>query len=53
MLGYTVSMLSTISDMNYLAEPQLKALRPFTSEDIDFKGTADDVRRIAEQLSDD
>ena len=33
-----------------IAEPQLKAFRPFTSEDIDFKGTVDDVRFIAEQL---
>jgi len=31
----------------YLAiEPQLKSLQPFTSEDIDFKGGSDDVRRI-------
>lgn len=36
----------------YLAsEAQLKALRPFTSDDIDFKGNADDVRRISEQLA--
>jgi hypothetical protein len=35
----------------YLAiEPQLQALRPFTSEDIDFKGSAEDVGRIARQL---
>lgn len=35
----------------YLAvEPQLKNLEPFTSEDIDFKGGSDDVRRIARQL---
>lgn len=35
----------------YLAsEPQLKPLQPFTSEDIDFKGGADDVQRIARQL---
>lgn len=33
-----------------LAEPQLKQLQPFTSEDIDFKGSSDDVRRIALQL---
>lgn len=32
-------------------EPQLKALGPFTSADIDFKGTAEDVRRIAAQLA--
>ena len=32
------------------AEPQLKPLQPFTSEDIDFKGGSDDVRRIAGQL---
>jgi hypothetical protein len=32
-------------------EPQLKTLSPFTSADIDFKGTADDVRHIAEQLA--
>jgi hypothetical protein len=31
-------------------EPQLKPLQPFTSEDIDFKGGSDDVRRIATQL---
>jgi hypothetical protein len=31
-------------------EPQLEKLRPFTSEDIDFKGTREDVQRIAEQL---
>jgi hypothetical protein len=43
--------------VNYWAEryleraPQLKTLGPFTSADIDFKGTADDVRRIAEQLN--
>jgi len=32
-------------------EPQLKALAPFTSADIDFKGTAEDVRLIAKQLA--
>ncbi len=31
-------------------ESELKALRPFTSEDIDFKGGKQDVKRIAEQL---
>ncbi len=31
-------------------EPQLWALLPFTSEDIDFKGERDDVKRIADQL---
>ncbi len=31
-------------------EPQLRPLQPFTSEDIDFKGGAEDVRRIAQQL---
>lgn len=31
-------------------EPQLKPLQPFTSEDIDFKGNVEDVRRIARQL---
>lgn len=36
---------------HYLSqEPGLNALRPFTSEDIDFKGSHDDVQRIAEQL---
>jgi hypothetical protein len=35
----------------YLAtEPQLEPLKPFTSEDIDFKGGHEDVRRIAHQL---
>ena len=35
----------------YLAvEPQLESLRPFTSEDIDFKGGNADVQRIARQL---
>lgn len=35
----------------YLAtEPQLKALQPFTSEDIDFKGGSADVLHIARQL---
>jgi hypothetical protein len=35
----------------YLAsEPELKPLRPFTSQDIDFKGSVEDVRRIAGQL---
>jgi len=32
-------------------EPQLQSLRPFTSADIDFQGTADDVRNIANQLA--
>lgn len=32
------------------SEPELKSLQPFTSQDIDFKGNADDVRHIAEQL---
>jgi len=32
------------------AEPQLKQLQPFTSEDIDFKGDRSDVQRIARQL---
>jgi len=31
-------------------EPELKALHPFTSQDIDFKGNLDDVQRIAKQL---
>ena len=31
-------------------EPELKYLQPFTSEDIDFKGGKEDVKRIAEQL---
>jgi hypothetical protein len=36
----------------YLAdEPELKSLQPFTSEDIDFKGTREDVQRIARQLA--
>lgn len=36
---------------HYLSqEPELNSLRPFTSEDIDFKGNHDDVQRIAEQL---
>lgn len=35
----------------YLAvEPQLEPLKPFTSEDIDFKGGHADVQRIARQL---
>lgn len=35
----------------YLAiEPQLESLKPFTSEDIDFKGGTTDVQRIARQL---
>ncbi|MGH7953730.1 MAG: hypothetical protein ACREFE_17675 [Limisphaerales bacterium] len=33
------------------AEPELKPFQPFTSEDIDFKGGLDDVRRIARQLA--
>jgi hypothetical protein len=32
------------------AEPGLEKLRPFTSEDIDFKGGHADVQRIAQQL---
>ena len=32
------------------AEPELQKLLPFTSEDIDFKGSSDDVQRIARQL---
>ena len=32
-------------------EPQLKSWQPFTSEDIDFKGGAGDVQRIARQLA--
>lgn len=32
-------------------EPELKALQPFTSEDIDFKGGKEDVKRIADQLN--
>jgi hypothetical protein len=36
----------------YLAvEPQLEPLKPFTSEDIDFKGGQADVQRIARQLA--
>ena len=31
-------------------DPQLEKLRPFTSEDIDFKGGHADVQRIARQL---
>ena len=35
----------------YLAvEPALRKRLPFTSEDIDFQGSRDDVRYIAEQL---
>ena len=33
------------------ADPQLEKLRPFTSEDIDFKGSHADVQRIARQLN--
>jgi hypothetical protein len=42
--------------VNYWAEhyfstdPKLEKLRPFTSEDIDFKGGSADVQRIARQL---
>jgi hypothetical protein len=42
--------------VNYWAErylvtaPELAKLQPFTSEDIDFKGTREDVDRIARQL---
>lgn len=32
------------------SEPELKSLQPFTSQDIDFKGGTEDVRRIAGQL---
>jgi hypothetical protein len=32
-------------------EPQLEKLRPFTSQDIDFKGNHDDVLNIARQLN--
>jgi hypothetical protein len=32
------------------AEPELKLLQPFTSQDIDFKGGSEDIRRIAGQL---
>ncbi len=32
-------------------EPQLEKLKPFTSEDIDFKGGREDVKRIAQQLN--
>lgn len=36
----------------YLAtESDLQPLRPFTSEDIDFKGNHEDVQRIAQQLN--
>jgi hypothetical protein len=36
----------------YLAtDPALQKLQPFTSEDIDFKGSRDDVQRIAQQLA--
>jgi hypothetical protein len=31
-------------------EPELKSLQPFTSEDIDFKGGKEDVKRIADHL---
>ena len=34
----------------FQSESELKALQPFTSEDIDFKGGKLDVKRIAEQL---
>lgn len=38
-------------EQRYLSsEPELKSLQPFTSQDIDFKGDRDDVRRIAAQL---
>lgn len=33
------------------SEPELASMRPFTSQDIDFKGDRDDVERIAEQLA--
>jgi len=37
---------------HYLAaEPELRKLQPFTSEDIDFKGSHEDVQRIACQLA--
>jgi hypothetical protein len=31
-------------------EPELKHLQPFTSQDIDFKGSRDDVQHIARQM---
>jgi hypothetical protein len=34
----------------FQTEQELKDLQPFTSEDIDFKGGKEDVKRIAEQL---
>jgi hypothetical protein len=34
-----------------VAEPELQQFQPFTSEDIDFKGNHEDVRRIAKQLA--
>jgi hypothetical protein len=35
----------------YLAtEPELRPLQPFASRDIDFKGSREDVQRIARQL---
>jgi hypothetical protein len=33
----------------FQVEPELKAQHPFTSEDIDFKGARQDVKRIAQQ----
>jgi hypothetical protein len=33
------------------SEPALRPLLPFTSEDIDFRGTREDVQRVAEQLN--
>ena len=37
---------------HYLAaDPGLEKLKPFTSEDIDFKGGSGDVQRIARQLA--
>jgi hypothetical protein len=34
----------------FQVEPELEDLQPFTSEDIDFKGGKEDVKRIANQL---
>lgn len=39
-----------MAERYFQTEPGLQALQPFTSEDIDFKGGKQDVKRIAEQL---
>jgi len=48
-VALAVTVIFSATHLDRDAEPELGKWQPFTSEDIDFKGGRDDVRRLARQ----